>query len=127
MNNKIAIKNISSGNFDKLDPKLKKSTIDYFNNLVKENEQLKDQLKNIDLKYDNAMHGLSNRCFVLTNGTMCLFCNIDCKFRKIAFRDESIDPLKLMDIHPSEVDEALKDGRLKRDETTSSSEYKFEI
>ncbi len=116
MNNKIAIKNISSGNFDKLDPKLKKSTIDHFNNLVKENEQLKDQLKTIDLKYDTVMHGLSNRCFVLTRGAMCLFCDIDCKFRKIAFRDESIDPLKLIDIHPFEVDEALKDGRLKSDE-----------
>lgn len=89
-------------------------------------KKLKSEISSIDKKYDNIIHGLSNRCFVLTRGTMCLFCNIDCKFRKINFRDNNIDPLKLINIHPFELDEALKDGRLKKDKTTESSTYTVE-
>ena len=115
MKTEVALKHLNSSNFDKLDPKLKKGTIEYFNNLVKENEKLKEELKDIDKKYDNTIHALSNRCYVLSKGLTCFFCNIDCKFRKIMFRDENIDPLKLINIHPSELNEALKDGRLKKD------------
>ena len=125
MTNEMAMRNLTN-NFGKLDPKLQKSTITHFQNLIKENEHLKSEIKSIDQKYDNVMHGLSNRCYVLTSGTMCLFCNIDCKFRKIAFRDDDIDPMKLMNIHPSEVDEALKDGRLKKDTTITTSKFKVE-
>ena len=114
MTNEMAMRNLTN-NFGKLDPRLQKATIDYFKNLSKENEDLKNQIKDIDKKYDDIIHGLSNRCWTFTRGAMCIFCNIDCKFRKIAFRDPDIDPLKLMEIHPSELDEALKDGRLKND------------
>lgn len=113
MTNEMATRNLTN-NFGKLDPKLQKSTISHFQNLIKENEKLKAEISSIDKKYETTIHALSNRCFVLTRGTMCLFCNIDCKFRKIAFRDDDIDPMKLIDIKPSEFDEALKDGRLKK-------------
>jgi len=114
MTNEMAMRNLSN-NFGKLDPKLQKATITHFNNLIKENEDLKSKIKDIDNKYDNIIHGLSNRCYVMTRGTMCFFCNIDgCKYRKVLFQDDNIDPMKLMDIHPSELEEALKDGRLKK-------------
>lgn len=113
MTNEMAMRNLTN-NFGKLDPKLQKSTISHFQNLIKENEKLKSEISSIDKKYENIIHALSNRCFALTSGTMCLFCNFDCKFRKINFRDDSIDPMKLINIMPSEVDEALKNGRLKK-------------
>ena len=125
MTNEIALRDLNQ-NFGKLDPKLQKAIITHFQNLIKENDSLKDQIKSIDKKYDNIIHGLSNRCFVLTRGTMCLFCNIDCKFRKVDFRDNDIDPMKLIDIHPFELDEALKDGRLKRDTTITTDTYKIQ-
>ncbi len=125
MTNELALRNLTN-NFSKLDPKLQKSTISHFQNLIKENEKLKAEISSIDKKYETAIHKLSNRCFVLTSGTMCLFCDFDCKFRKIAFRDEDIDPMKLIDIYPSEIDEALKDGRLKKDTTVTTSEFKVE-
>ena len=31
---------------------------------------------------------LKNRCYILTNGTMCLFCPIDCSRRKEMFIGE---------------------------------------
>lgn len=114
MTNEMAMRNLTN-KFGSLDPKLQKATIIHFQNLIKENDELKSQIKNIDDKYDNTIHALSNRCYTLTSGTMCFFCNFDCKFRKVLFRDEDIDPMKLMEIHPSELEEALKDGRLKKD------------
>ena len=125
MTNEMAIRNLIN-NFGKLDIKLQKATILHFQNLIKENEKLKSEISSIDKKYENIINALSNRCFALTSGTMCLFCNFDCKFRKIAFKDDDIDPIKLMNIMPFEVDEALKDGRLKKDKTESSSTYTVE-
>ena len=114
MTNEMAMRNLTN-RFGSLDPKLQKATIMHFQNLIKENDELKSQIKSIDNKYDNIIHVLSNRCYALTAGTMCFFCNIDCKFRKVLFRDEDIDAMKLINIHPSELEEALKDGRLKKD------------
>ena len=125
MTNEMALRDLTN-NFGKLDPKLQKAVINHFQNLIKENEKLKAEISSIDKKYETTIHALSNRCFVLTSGTMCLFCNFNCKFRKIAFRDDDIDLIKLMNIMPSEVDEALKDGRLKKDKTESSSTYTVE-
>lgn len=39
-------------------------------------------------KYLKENRALKNRCFILTNGTMCLFCPIDCDHRKEMFRGE---------------------------------------
>lgn len=33
-------------------------------------------------------YALSNRCRALTEGTMCLFCPLDCGQRRISFRDD---------------------------------------
>lgn len=122
MTNEMALRNLSN-NFAKLDPKLQKATINHISAIVAENLKYKEEIENIDKKYDKTMSALSNRCFTLTAGAMCLFCSIECKYRKIAYRDESIDPLKLMDIKPSEVDEALKNGSLLKDNYKSSSTY----
>lgn len=33
---------------------------------------------------------LSNRCFVLSKGVMCLFCPMDCEHRATPFRDDNV-------------------------------------
>lgn len=57
---------------------------------TKENEELKRQLKSLRKKYDRDSHEMSeeiaalkldcralcNRCFTLTHGFMCMFCNL---------------------------------------------------
>lgn len=45
------------------------------NELYKENEKLK-----------RANKALSNRCFALTSGTLCAFCELDCSRRLEEFR-----------------------------------------
>ena len=57
---------------------------------TKENEELKRQVKNLQNKYDRERREMSeeiaalksdcralgNRCFTLTHGSMCMFCNL---------------------------------------------------
>ncbi len=43
-------------------------------------EMVKKQLKHYD--------ALTNRCRVLSNGTLCIFCPIDCKNRKDKYRGD---------------------------------------
>ena len=57
---------------------------------TKENEELKRQLKSLQKKYDRETsdlydkiaalksdcRSLGNRCFTLTHGSMCMFCNL---------------------------------------------------
>ena len=39
-------------------------------------------------KYLKENKQLKSRCYVLTNGTMCLFCPIDCERRTERFRND---------------------------------------
>ena len=39
-------------------------------------------------KYLKENEQLKNRCYILTNGAMCLFCPIDCKRRTQNFRND---------------------------------------
>ena len=113
----MAIRNLSN-NFEKLDPKLKKVTIDTIKKFLNECRDIEKRKTELDKKYDQIFKALSNRCYTLMHGSMCFFCDInECKFRKVLFRDEEIDPFKLMNICPSELDEALKNGTLKKDKS----------
>lgn len=37
---------------------------------------------------EKDIKALQNRCFALSNGTMCLFCPMDCDRRSIAYRGD---------------------------------------
>lgn len=45
-----------------------------------------DELTEENEKLKRANKALSNRCFALTSGTMCIFCNLDCSRRLKEFR-----------------------------------------
>lgn len=45
-----------------------------------------DELTEENEKLKRANKALSNRCFALTSGEMCIFCNLDCSRRLKEFR-----------------------------------------
>ena len=132
----MAIRNLSN-KFDKLDPRLQKATINTCKQFLEESRNLEAKEAEIDKKlevreaelkkeYEHIIHVLTQRCYVYSKGGLCILCNIDCKFRKINFRDDNIDISKLFDTPLSELDEALNDGRLDKEPEKDVNNFKEE-